>query len=58
MVADDPKAKSEGQRGAVRKRRTSGVVVPHAPYWYQRLAAWLVFALVRIGVSDVALPLG
>jgi hypothetical protein len=23
-------------------------VVPHAPYWHQRLAAWLVFALVRV----------
>ena len=24
-----------------------GVIVPHAPRWYQRLAAWLVFAAVR-----------
>ncbi len=30
-----------------RKRRSSGVVVPHAPRWYQRLAAWLVVTLVR-----------
>ena len=30
-----------------RKRRNSGVVVPHAPRWYQRLAAWMVVALVR-----------
>src|SRR2546426_12448864 len=25
----------------------SGVIVPHAPRWHQRLAAWLVFAAVR-----------
>lgn len=29
-----------------RDRRSAGVVVPHAPRWYQRLAAWLIFALV------------
>jgi lysophospholipid acyltransferase (LPLAT)-like uncharacterized protein len=23
-------------------------VVPHAPHWYQRLGAWLIFALIRI----------
>lgn len=34
-------------RGAARRRRSSGVVVPNAPRWHQRLAAWLVFALVR-----------
>lgn len=30
-----------------RKGQPSGIVVPHAPSWYQRLAAWLVFVLVR-----------
>ncbi len=29
-----------------RKRRASGVVVPHRPRWYQRLGARVVFALV------------
>jgi lysophospholipid acyltransferase (LPLAT)-like uncharacterized protein len=29
------------------KPATSGVVVPHAPGWYQRVVAWMVFALVR-----------
>ena len=29
------------------KKEKSGVVVPHAPTWYQRLGAWLVFILVR-----------
>jgi lysophospholipid acyltransferase (LPLAT)-like uncharacterized protein len=29
------------------KRRSSGVVVPHAPRWYQRLGAWLVFVVLR-----------
>ncbi len=31
-----------------RERRKSGVVVPHAPRWYQRLAAWMVVTLVRL----------
>jgi lysophospholipid acyltransferase (LPLAT)-like uncharacterized protein len=47
MVVSDPQPKAGGGRGAARKRRSSGVVVPHEPYWYQRLGAWLVFALVR-----------
>src|SRR2546423_5401514 len=33
-----------------RRRKSGGVVVPHAPRWYQRLAAWLVFLFIR-GVS-------
>src|SRR5215472_5915891 len=31
-----------------RRQRSSGVVVPHAPRWYQRLAAWCIFAAIRI----------
>jgi len=30
-----------------RNPQSSGVVVPHAPVWYQRLGAWLVFALIQ-----------
>jgi len=30
-----------------RKRKSSGVVVPNAPRWHQRLAAWLIVALIR-----------
>jgi lysophospholipid acyltransferase (LPLAT)-like uncharacterized protein len=30
------------------KKRRSGIVVPHKPVWYQRLAAWLVFVIARI----------
>jgi lysophospholipid acyltransferase (LPLAT)-like uncharacterized protein len=29
------------------KKRKSGVVVPHAPAWHQRLAAWIVFLAIR-----------
>ena len=47
MTVSEPKPKAEDQRPAARRRKTSGVVVPHTPYWYQRLGAWLVFALVR-----------
>ncbi len=30
-----------------KKRKSSGVVVPRAPRWYQRLGAWLVFVVLR-----------
>ena len=29
-------------------KKSSGVVVPNAPRWYQRVAAWLIFASIRI----------
>ena len=29
------------------RKRVGGVVVPHAPRWYQRLAAWIVFLGLR-----------
>ncbi len=32
---------------ARRPKRVSGIVVPHAPRWYQRVGAWVVYALVR-----------
>jgi lysophospholipid acyltransferase (LPLAT)-like uncharacterized protein len=48
MVVSDPQLKAEAHRGAARKRRSSGVVVPHKPFWYQRLGAWAVFLLVRV----------
>ncbi len=47
MTVGEPKLQAGGQPGAAQKRRSSGVVVPRAPYWYQRLGAWLVFAVVR-----------
>ncbi len=45
MSSPEPQAAST--RREHRRRRSSGVVVPNAPRWYQRLGAWLVFALVR-----------
>jgi len=33
--------------GRTSPKPPGGVIVPHAPRWYQRLAAWLVFATVR-----------
>jgi hypothetical protein len=47
MVANSPVARVEGPRAAARRRKASGVVVPHAPYWYQRLGGRLVYLLVR-----------
>ena len=29
------------------RRRSSGPVVPHSPRWHQRLAAWIIYALLR-----------
>jgi lysophospholipid acyltransferase (LPLAT)-like uncharacterized protein len=31
-----------------RKRTSAGIVIPHAPRWYQRIAAGLIFGLIRI----------
>lgn len=31
-----------------RRHRKSGVVIPHAPKWHQRLAAWLVWLAVNL----------
>ena len=28
-------------------RQSNGIVVPYAPEWYQRLAAWLIVAMIR-----------
>src|SRR5580698_1064131 len=39
-------ASSQSPR-ASRPKRKSGVVVPHPPKWYQRVAAWLIFATIR-----------
>src|SRR5262245_55411833 len=36
---------------SMRKRPVSGVVVPHAPRWHQRLGGWFTFALIR-GVTS------
>jgi len=37
----------------IRRRNAAGVVIPHAPRWYQRLGAWLIFALVRVVTSTL-----
>ena len=47
MAVNAPTPKAEGHRDAVRRRKSSGVVVPHPPRWYQRLGAWLVYLLIR-----------
>ena len=47
MTVSEPNPKAEDPRAAPRRRKSSGVVVPRAPYWHQRFGAWLVFALVR-----------
>jgi lysophospholipid acyltransferase (LPLAT)-like uncharacterized protein len=37
----------EKPASSAQRKRAGGVVVPHAPLWYQRLAAWLVFVSIR-----------
>ena len=44
---NEPNPKADDQPAAAPRRKSSGVVMPHAPYWHQRLGAWLVFALIR-----------
>lgn len=33
--------------GSQHRPKKSGVVIPHKPKWYQRLAAWLIFLSIR-----------
>jgi lysophospholipid acyltransferase (LPLAT)-like uncharacterized protein len=35
-------------RAPGRVKRASGIVVPHAPRWYQRVAAWAIFLTIRL----------
>src|SRR5262245_47792739 len=41
MVVDEPKPETGNPKRPARK---SGVVVPNAPRWYQRLGAWVIYA--------------
>ncbi len=43
--------KRPGARGG--KQPRSGVVVPHTPKWYQRAAAWLIYATVRVVTASL-----
>ena len=47
MLVSDAKPETQGRPPVTRRRKSSGLVVPHAPRWYQWLGAWLVFVLVR-----------
>ncbi len=49
MAGETPVAGAQSQEPDSTRRTTakSGVVVPHAPKWYQRVGAWVVFVLVR-----------
>jgi lysophospholipid acyltransferase (LPLAT)-like uncharacterized protein len=38
----------EGLGSKPRKRKATGVVVPHPPRWYQWIVAWLIVVLVRV----------
>ena len=46
MDVVSPKREEAGTRKG-KPPRSSGVVVPHAPKWYQQAAAWLIYATVR-----------
>jgi lysophospholipid acyltransferase (LPLAT)-like uncharacterized protein len=37
----------------VKRQRKSGVIIPHAPKWYQRLAAWLIWLVVTLVASTI-----
>ncbi len=36
-----------------RAKRNGGLVIPHAPRWYQRAGAWAVFALARVVAGTI-----
>ncbi|HYG35669.1 MAG TPA: lysophospholipid acyltransferase family protein [Clostridia bacterium] len=44
--ADPMNACSPGPKQPAKRKRAGGVVVPHEPRWYQRLAAWLIYATI------------
>src|SRR4051812_10432951 len=35
------------------KKRKSGVIIPHAPRWHQRLGAWIVVTVVRVVAATI-----
>jgi lysophospholipid acyltransferase (LPLAT)-like uncharacterized protein len=35
------------------KKQKSGVIIPHAPRWHQRLGAWMVVTLVRMVAATI-----
>jgi len=47
MEVADPEPSSADVKRAVRTRQSSGVVVPHASRWHQRLIAGMAFVLIR-----------
>jgi len=47
-IVSSPPSQGVNAPRPARKRRSSGIVVPNAPRWFQRLGAWLVFLLVRV----------
>jgi lysophospholipid acyltransferase (LPLAT)-like uncharacterized protein len=47
MPVDSPTPKAEDHRGTARRGKTSGIIVPHPPRWYDRLGARLVWLLIR-----------
>ena len=49
FVSSQPQAGIGGKA----KRETSGVVVPHVPRWYQRVAAYLIHAMVKSVTSTL-----
>lgn len=46
-MVDNVTSVPENSAPSTRRKRAGGVVVPHTPRWYQRLAAWLIFASIR-----------
>lgn len=42
-----PATPSQMSNASRKTRKSAGVVIPHKPKWYQRVAAWLVFLCIR-----------
>jgi lysophospholipid acyltransferase (LPLAT)-like uncharacterized protein len=43
----------QSQDTSLEKKRKSGVIIPHAPRWHQRLGAWIVVTLVRTVAATI-----
>lgn len=48
-------ASSEKPAGPAPRKRSSGVIVPHAPRWHQRVAAWLIASFARLVIATLRL---
>jgi lysophospholipid acyltransferase (LPLAT)-like uncharacterized protein len=43
----------QNQQQPPEKKRKSGIIIPHAPRWHQKIGAWIVVTLVRMVAATI-----